>query len=59
MTTSFFIRKISLVLSKKLIFSKNSPDGNKKPGVYQSNFSCTEKATERSSFGCLEKNFYK
>ncbi|PWA08503.1 hypothetical protein DB891_11795 [Flavobacterium laiguense] len=59
MITLFFIRKISLVLRKKSVFSRSSPDGNEKPGAYKSNFSCTKKATKGSSFWGLEKYFYK
>jgi hypothetical protein len=57
MITLFFIRKISLVLRNKSVFSRDSPDGNEKPGAYKCNFSCTKKATERSSFWGLENTF--
>jgi hypothetical protein len=50
MTTSFFIRKISLVLRNKSVFSSNSPDGNEKPGTSKCNFYRTKKATRGSSF---------
>lgn len=50
MTTMFFIRNNKLYFGKKLVFSGSSPDGNEKPGMDTTNFSCSKKATKRSSF---------
>lgn len=51
----FFIKKTSFVFEKNLVFSAFSPDGNEKPGMDTTCFSCSKKATNGSSFWSLEK----
>ena len=57
MITLFFIKKTELSFRKKLVFSRSSPDGNEKPGMETTSFSCSKKATERSSFWSKKNSF--